>query len=94
LSEVGHVVVELSGPIADIRTTWEHTPEIEHHSDSAAEGDYWRCVLTPRPGTDLRPIIYKLAVEKGWRLRELTRSRQTLEDIFVRVTLANKEEEA
>lgn len=94
LSEVGHVVAELRAPMEALRAAWEHTPEIERHDIAAAEGDYWRCVLTPRAGVDLRPIIYKLSMERGWPLRELTRSRQTLEDIFVRVTHANREDEA
>ena len=93
LSEVGQVVAELAAPTEELHAVWEHHPDVVHHAIAAAEGNYLRCALTPRPGVDLRPAIFKLAVEKGWPLRELTRSRQTLEDIFVRVTLANKEEE-
>ena len=94
LSEVGQVVAEIAAPAEELHAAWEHHPDVVHHAIAAAEGNYLRCALTPRPGVDLRPAIFKLAVEKGWPLRELTRSRQTLEDIFVRVTLANKEEEA
>jgi hypothetical protein len=42
---------------------------------------------------DLRPQIYALACERGWPLRELSRSRHSLEDIFVRVTRPDREEE-
>jgi len=52
-----------------------------------------RCALTPRPGMDLRPQIFSVVCERGWKLRELTHSRHSLEDIFVRVTRAEREEE-
>ena len=32
--------------------------------------------------------------ERGWSLRELTRSRHSLEDIYVQVTRPDEEEEA
>jgi ABC-2 type transport system ATP-binding protein len=92
LRETGQVVAEIAAPPDELHALWEHLPEIEHHDIAAAEGDYQRCTLTPRAGVDLRPQIYRLAVERGWPLRELTRTRRTLEDIFVRVTLAGKEE--
>ena len=59
---------------------------------SAAEGEFIRCALTPHNGVDLRPKIFLLARERGWMLRELTRSRHSLEDIYVRVTRADEEE--
>jgi hypothetical protein len=66
--------------------------EVEHFDLAAAEGDYMRCALTARAGVDLRPFVFSLARERGWPLRELTRSRHSLEDIFVHVTRADKEE--
>jgi hypothetical protein len=49
--------------------------------------------LTPLGGVDLRPVLFGLALERGWVLRELTRSRQSLEDIYVQVTKPGEEEE-
>jgi ABC-2 type transport system ATP-binding protein len=92
LEGTGQVVAEIAAPVEELRQVWEHLPEIEHHDIAAAEGEYQRCTLTPRAGVDLRPQIYRLAVERGWPLRELSRSRRSLEDIFVRMTLAGKEE--
>jgi hypothetical protein len=60
---------------------------------SAGEGQFQRCTLTPRDGHDLREAIFMLACEHGWVLRELTRSRHSLEDIYVQVTKPNEEEE-
>ena len=37
-------------------------------------------------GSDPREEIFRLAVEKGWILRELARASMTLEDVFVRLT--------
>ena len=44
-------------------------------------------------GFDLRPVIFMMALERGWVLRELTRSRYSLEDIYVQVTKPGEEEE-
>jgi ABC-2 type transport system ATP-binding protein len=68
--------------------------EIEQFDVSAAEGEYFRCALTPRNGVDLRPMVYSLVRQRGWTLRELTRSRHSLEDIYVEVTRPDEEEEA
>jgi hypothetical protein len=56
-----------------------------------ADGEFFRCALTPHDGHDLRPYIFALAHERGWTLRELTRSRYSLEDIFVQVTKPDEE---
>ena len=66
--------------------------EIEQFDVSPSGGEYFRCALTPRDGVDLRPRIFSLARERGWPLRELTRSRHTLEDIYVQVTRPGEEE--
>ena len=87
----GQVIAEIAAPANELRECWEVMPEIEHFDLSPAEGDYHRCALTPRNGLDLRPRIYALARERGWALRELTRSRHSLEDIYVRVTRPEEE---
>jgi hypothetical protein len=60
---------------------------------SASIGEFQRCALTPRNGLDLRPLIFAVARENGWVLRELTRSRHSLEDIYVQITRPSEEEE-
>jgi len=92
MSESGQVIAEIVAPHAELRACWESMAEVEHFDLSASEGDYIRCALTARPGVDLRPHIFSLVCERGWQLRELSRSRHSLEDIFVRVTRADKEE--
>lgn len=92
MNESGQVIAEIVAPHAELRACWESMAEVEHFDLSASEGDYIRCALTARPGVDLRPHIFSLVCERGWQLRELSRSRHSLEDIFVRVTRADKEE--
>jgi ABC-2 type transport system ATP-binding protein len=92
MSASGQVVAEIAAPVEALRHCWEQVPEIDHYDLSPVEGDYIRCALTARPGLDLRPKVFSLVQQHGWRLRELTRSKHSLEDIFVRLTRADHEE--
>jgi ABC-2 type transport system ATP-binding protein len=92
MSGKSQVLAEIAAPLEDLQQCWAEMAEIEHFDVSAAEGEYFRCALTPRDGMDLRPQIFALARERGWALRELTRSRHSLEDIYVRVTRPEEEE--
>jgi len=92
ISEGGQVIAEIAAPTADLRSCWEQNAEIEHFNLAPAEGDYIRCALTPRPGVDLRPLVFTIARDHNWSLRELTSNRHSLEDIFVRITRPDNEE--
>jgi gliding motility-associated transport system ATP-binding protein len=50
------------------------------------EPDETRARLTCMQGSDPREDVYRLAVERGWTLRELARESLSLEDVFVRLT--------
>jgi ABC-2 type transport system ATP-binding protein len=89
----GQIVAEVAAPAPELMACWAQMPEVEQFDVSPTEGDYQRCALTPRDGCDLRPQIFALVQARGWRLRELTRSRHSLEDIYVQVTRPNEEEE-
>src|SRR3954471_17265385 len=93
MSDRGQVIAEIAAPIAELKACWEQMPEVEHFDLAPSEGEYVRCSLVPRAASDLRPQIFYVAATRGWPLRELTRSRYSLEDIFVRVTRPDKEEE-
>jgi len=94
MSGGGQVVAEIAAPPAELKACWDQMPDVDHYNLAPAEGAYVRCGLTPRAGVDLRPQVYAAATERGWPLRELTRSRHTLEDIFVQVIRRDQEEEA
>jgi len=87
------VIAEIAAPEAALRTAWEQMPGVEQFDINLSEGDYFRCSLTPQDGQDLRPLIFALAQANGWPLRELTRSRHSLEDIYVQVTKPTQEEQ-
>lgn len=94
MSGSNQVVAEIAAPPAELQDCWSQTPEILHFDISASQDHYYRCALTPRDGLDLRPLIFNTVRERGWTLRELTRSRHSLEDIYVRVTRPEEEEES
>jgi hypothetical protein len=52
-----------------------------------------RVTVQPKAGADPREAIYKLVAANGWTLRDLSRSRTSLEDIFVQVTREEDEAE-
>ena len=93
MSSNSQVIAEILAPRDDLYTCWSQIAEVEQFDISASEGEYFRCALTPRDGMDLRPYIFALAKERGWYIRELTRNRHSLEDIYVQVTRPDEEEE-
>jgi len=86
------IVAEIAASAEELREHLAQLPQVAHFDISAADGTFLRCALTPRDGLDLRPLIWLLARERGWLVRELTRSRHSLEDIYVQITKPNEEE--
>jgi ABC-2 type transport system ATP-binding protein len=93
MASKSQIVAEIAAPAAELKFEWAQMAEVEHYDVSAVEGEFQRCALTPRDGHDLRPQIFTLVQQRGWKLRELTRNRHSLEDIYVQVTRPNEEEE-
>lgn len=90
----GHqVVAEILAPEPDLRECWDTMPEVLNYNMAPIEGSYFRCALTPLNGTDLRDRVYDEVRVHGWRLRELTYSRHSLEDIFVHLTRTERAED-
>jgi ABC-2 type transport system ATP-binding protein len=87
------IIAEIAAPQADLIACLKQMIEIEQFNVSSAGEHYFRCALSPRDGQDLRPRIFSMARERGWSLRELTRNRHTLEDIYIHVTRPDEEEE-
>ena len=92
MSSNSQVVAEIAASQADLETCWSQVPEIMQFDVAPVDGEFHRCALTPNEGVDLRPLVYWTAHERGWMVRELTRSRHSLEDIYVRVTQRDQEE--
>ncbi len=90
----GHVIAEIAAPLEELKTCWDQMPEVAHYNISASEGDFHRCALTPAGGQDLRPRIFALVVARGWKLRELSRVRHSLEEVYLRLTRPESDEGA
>ncbi len=86
------VIAEIAAPEKALREAWDSLPEVTQFNVSACDGKFFRCALTARDGFDLRATVFALAQKNGWELRELTRSRHSLEDVYVQVTKPNQEE--
>ena len=93
MSSDNQVIAEIAAPATELIECWAQMAEVEQYDVSAGEGEYFRCALTSRNGLDLRPRIFAVVREHGWTLRELTRNRHSLEDIYVRVTRPDEEDE-
>ena len=93
LSLGGQVVAEIAAPESVVRETFQDVPEVERMDIQPIDGEYLRLTMVPRNGADVRERIFAEARERGWALRELTRSRQSLEDIFVHLTRGKVREE-
>ena len=93
VSDTTQVLAEIAAPEADLRLYFEQMAEVQHFDLSPVEGNYWRCVLTAQAGVDLRTRVFEEVRQRGWTLRELTRERATLEDIFMQVTRSRQEDD-
>ncbi len=92
-NQKGQITAEIAGPAQEVKECLEDLPDIESFDIAPIDGNYFRCIVTPVNGADVRPKIFDLAKEHQWTLRELSRSRYSLEDIYVRVTRPEAEEE-
>jgi ABC-2 type transport system ATP-binding protein len=93
LGRSGHIIAEIEAPLEDLRDCLEGMSEVSHHNIAPAEGQYHRCSLTAVGGEDLRPKIFAMVREHDWKLRELFRLRHSLEDVYIRLTRPESEEE-
>jgi len=88
----GQVVAEIAAPTQELRDAFQDLQDLERFDLSPLDGGFHRVALTPRDGVDLRPVVFDIVGQRRWRLRELTRSRHTLEDIFVHLTRGRRDE--
>ncbi len=82
----GAVIVELKGNAGEIKAALKALKGVE--AVQAERRDGWnRFSLTTRADADVREAVFRAAAEHGWALRELTRTRASLEDVFHRLTV-------
>ena len=92
LGKNGQLIAEIAAPEAALKEWLDSAPEVQSYTISASGGEYLRCSMSVAGGADLRPRIFELAVQRSWKLRELTRRRLSLEDIYIRLTRPESEE--
>ncbi len=93
LSLGGQVVAEVEAPVQALRDAFRDLPGVETVDVQPMDGAYQRVTLSPRNGADLRLLVFEETRSRGWPLRELTRGRHSLEDIFVHLTRGKVREE-
>jgi ABC-2 type transport system ATP-binding protein len=93
MSSRGQIIAEIAAPLAELKECWEQMGEVADYDIAPAEGEYHRCALTAGNGGDLRPLVFTVAAQRGWKLRELTCQRCSLEDVYIRLTRPESEEE-
>jgi ABC-2 type transport system ATP-binding protein len=89
----GLITAEVRGPGTEVQAKMRTVEEVESVECRVGDDGVVHVTAQPKAGTDPREAIYRLVVANGWTLRELTRSRTTLEDIFVQVTREEDEAE-
>ncbi len=89
----GVIRAELRGPAAEIQLVLPTIPGVASATVEAGEDALVQATIEPQPGADPREAIFAAAVQHQWTLRELSRSRTSLEDIFVHVTREEDEAE-
>ena len=87
------VTAEIAATFDQLCECWSRFPEIETVDVQPVDGNFFRCTLTLKDGMDIRARIFDICRERSWMLRELTRNRHSLEDIYVHVTTPEEEEE-
>ncbi|MGZ5505945.1 MAG: ABC transporter ATP-binding protein [Limisphaerales bacterium] len=92
MNKAGQIIAEIAAPEVALREVWEQNADVQEWDVCAADGDYFRCAITARDETDLRPMIFDLAKQRGWKVRELTQKRHSLEDVYMRLTRPEVEE--
>ncbi len=93
LNAGGLIQVEVRGSGSEVQAKLRAVEGVESMTAKVLEDGYLRVMLTPKSGTDPREKVYQTVADNGWTLRELTRARTTLEDIFVQITREEDEAE-
>jgi ABC-2 type transport system ATP-binding protein len=81
----GHVRVEVRAPESELAAALKAIPSVDEVSVKQA-GGWLVAEVFSRRGEDLREAVHRAIAQRAWPLRELTRQRATLEDVFVELT--------
>jgi ABC-2 type transport system ATP-binding protein len=88
----GLIQVEVRGPGSEVQAKLRTVEGVEKLTAKLLDDGFVQVNVTPWPGADPREKLYQAVAGNGWTLRELVRTRTSLEDIFVQIT--HEEDEA
>jgi ABC-2 type transport system ATP-binding protein len=89
----GLINVEVRTQSLEVQSVLQSLSGVATATVTAVDDGVVQAAVEAKADADPREEIYQAAVQNGWTLRELTRSRTTLEDIFVQVTREEDEAE-
>jgi ABC-2 type transport system ATP-binding protein len=89
----GAIRVEVLAPLSGVESKLSTVDGVESITANIGADGYVSVVVHPKAGTDPREGLYNVVAGNGWTLRELSRARTTLEDIFVQITRDEDEAE-
>jgi ABC-2 type transport system ATP-binding protein len=89
----GAIHVEARGPREEVEAGLRAVPGVRAVNVEPGEDNYLSLTVEAEAGQDPRERIFQAAAARGWTLRELSRKRTTLEDIFVQITRDEDEAE-
>ena len=93
LSAGAPVVVEVRAPVDAATVVVQALPGVVSVTAEAGSDGFVRLVAHASGEADVREAIYRAVVAERWDLRELSRGRTSLEDVFVQVTRDEDEAE-
>jgi len=84
-------ILEVRGPAADVKAFLESQPGVAEVLPTASEQDLSLFEIKTVDGVDLREILAKRLIEKGWSIRKLDLRRQRLDDLYMSVVLRDSQ---
>ena len=85
--------VQLRGEPSAIEGALKQLPGIARASVVGHTDGFAAAEVEAAPGADVREVIFRLAVERQWTLRELSQAQASLEDVFIHLTTTEQEGE-
>jgi len=82
----GAVLLEVNPNGMLLKDAFGALPEVEEVEILAESGPWVSAKVYAKAGADLRDALYEVIRRNGWPLREMTRTKATLEDVFVELT--------
>jgi ABC-2 type transport system ATP-binding protein len=83
----GAVVVEVKAEGGNVIAKMKALPDVEDVEILLpAEGNWSQVKIFAKPGVDIREKVYDIVRQNNWPLRELSRTKATLEEAFIELT--------